>query len=322
MKIERPIYIIARQRDRGAEIKPWMNTTPKHPQRGSREREELVDRLADRAKFARLETVRLTRIAGAGHYTATFSAAELFAALYYAELRYRPHEPDWPDRDRFVLGKGHAAIGLYPLLADVGFFDRGLLDDYTRLDSAFGDHPDMRKIAGVDFSSGSLGHGLSVSVGMALGGRVQGRSFRVYCMMGDGELDEGQIWEAAMAASQFQVGSLVGIVDRNHLSIDGDTESIMSLEPLAARFESFGWKVYNVDGHDLDAILDVFNTLETAAVAPPQIVIADTVKGRGVRRMEGNTEWHVGNLVGADYDDVRNEIASGLQPLSAGRADG
>ena len=299
-----------------------MNTTSKHPQRGSRKREELVDRLADRAKFARLETVRLTRIAGAGHYTASFSAAELFAALYYAELRYRPDEPDWPDRDRFVLGKGHAAIGLYPLLADVGFFDRALLDDYTRLDSAFGDHPDMRKIAGVDFSSGSLGHGLSVSVGMALGGRVQGRAFRVYCMMGDGELDEGQIWEAAMAASQFQVGSLVGIVDRNHLSIDGDTESIMSLEPLAARFESFGWKVYKVDGHDLDAILDVFNALETAAVAPPQIVIADTVKGRGVRRMEGNTEWHVGNLVGADYEAVLHEIESGLQPLSAGRADG
>ena len=292
-----------------------------HPPRGTAEREELVERLRDRAKFVRLETVRLTRIAGAGHYTSTFSAAELFAALYYAELQYRPDEPGWPDRDRFVLSKGHAAIGLYPLLADVGFFDRTLLDDYTRLDSSFGDHPDMRKIAGIDFSSGSLGHGLSVSVGMALGARVQDRSFRVYCMMGDGELAEGQIWEAAMAASQFQLGSLVGIVDRNHLSIDGNTESIMSIEPLAARFASFGWTVHAVDGHDLDAILDVFNALERGAVGPPQLVIADTVKGRGVRRMEGDIQWHVGNLVGADYDDVIAEIESGLQPLVAAGAD-
>lgn len=299
-----------------------MSTTPKHPPRGTREREALIERLRHRAKFVRLETVRLTRIAGAGHYTGTFSAAELFATLYYAELRYRPDEPEWPDRDRFVLSKGHAAIGLYPLLADVGFFDSALLDGYTRLDSAFGDHPDMRKIAGVDFSSGSLGHGLSVSVGMALGARVQGRSFRVWCLMGDGELAEGQIWEAAMAASQFQLGSLVGIVDRNHLSIDGNTESIMALEPLAERFKSFGWKVYRVDGHDLDAILDVFNMLDSSAVAQPQVVIADTVKGRGVRRMEGDIQWHVGNLVGADYDDVVSEIRAGLQPGAAGGADG
>jgi transketolase len=299
-----------------------MTSLLRHPARGTRERDQLIERLQDRAKFVRLETVRLTRIAGAGHYTATFSAAELFAALYYAQLRYRPEEPDWSDRDRFVLSKGHAAIGLYPVLADVGFFDSALLENYTRLDSSFGDHPDMRRIPGVDFSSGSLGHGLSVGVGMALGARVQGRSFRVFCMMGDGELDEGQIWEAAMAAGQFQLGSLVGIIDRNHLSIDGDTESIMSLEPLGARFESFGWRVHRIDGHDLDAILDVFNLLDEAAVSPPQLVIADTVKGRGVRRMEGDTQWHVGNLQGADYDDVIAEIQSGLQPLVAGGADG
>jgi transketolase len=293
----------------------------RHPAAGSPERERLLARLADRARFVRLETVRLAEIPGAGHYTGTFSAAEIFAALYYAELRCRPGEPDWPDRDRMVLSKGHAAIGLYPVLADVGFFEPGLLADYTRLGSAFGDHPDMRKIPGVDFSSGSLGHGLSLSVGMALAARVQDRSFRVYCLMGDGELDEGQIWEAAMAAGQFQLGSLVGIVDRNHLSIDGDTEDIMRLEPLGARFESFGWRVHRIDGHDLDAILDAFNALDTEGVAPPQLVIADTVKGRGVQRMEGDIQWHVGNLVGADYDDVVAEIEAGLRPLVAGGAD-
>jgi transketolase len=299
-----------------------MSIRVNQPPDGTPAREALIERLRDRAKFVRLETVWLTRIAGAGHYTSTFSAAELFAALYYAVLRFRPDEPDWPDRDRFVLSKGHAAIGLYPILADVGFFDAALLDKYTRLDSAFGDHPDMRKIAGIDFSSGSLGHGLSVSVGMALGARVQGRPGRVYCVMGDGELAEGQIWEAAMAASQFQVGSLIGIVDRNHLSIDGNTESIMSVEPLASRFESFGWKVHTVDGHNLDALLDVFDALETAPVGTPQVVIADTVKGRGVRRMEGDYQWHVGNLLGADYDDVIAEIEGGLQPVVAGGADG
>jgi transketolase len=136
--------------------------------------------------------------------------------------------------------------------------------------------------------------------------------------MGDGELGEGQIWEAAMAAGQFQLGSLVGIVDRNHLSIDGNTESIMGVEPLAARFESFGWETHEVDGHDLDALLDVFDRLETADLGRPQMVIADTVKGRGVRRMEGDAQWHVGNLVGADYDDVITEIERGLQPVAAG----
>jgi transketolase len=299
-----------------------MRERQKHPVRGTPEREALIERLKDRAKFVRLETVRLTRIAGAGHYTGTFSAAELFAALYYAELRYRPQQPGWPDRDRFVLSKGHAAIGLYPVLADVGFFDGALLDNYTRIDSLFGDHPDMRKIPGADFSSGSLGHGLSVSVGMALGARVQGRSFRVYCMMGDGELDEGQVWEAAMAANQFQLGSLIGIVDRNHLSIDGNTESIMRLEPLAARFESFGWKVRTIDGHDLDAILDAFNELDADPDGPPQLIVADTVKGRGVRRMEFDTNWHVGNLLGEDYEEVVEEIKAGLQPLAAGGGDG
>jgi transketolase len=246
----------------------------------------------------------------------------LFAALYYAELRYRPEEPDWPDRDRFMLSKGHAAIGLYPVLADVGFFDGALLDKYTRLDSSFGDHPDMRKIPGIDFSSGSLGHGLSISVGMALGARVQDRSFRVFCLLGDGELDEGQVWEAAMSAGQFQLGSLVAIIDRNHLSIDGDTETIMRLEPLEERFTSFGWRVQRIDGHDLDAILDAFNQLDSDPTGPPQLVIADTVKGRGVRRMEGDKNWHVGNLMGEDYDEVVAEIERGLQPLVAGGAGG
>jgi len=289
------------------------------PARGTAERAQLISLLTAKAKLVRRETVRLTRIAGAGHYTGTFSAAELFAALYYAQLRYRPGQPDWPDRDRFVLSKGHAAIGLYPVLADVGFFDPALLDNYTRLHSRFGDHPDMRKIPGIDFSSGSLGHGLSTTLGMTLAARVQGRPYRSYVILGDGELCEGQVWEAAMAAGHYRAGSLVAIVDRNQLSIDGPTESIMGVEPLDEKFRAFRWQVQRIDGHDFDAILDAFAGLGTDPHGPPQMIIADTVKGRGVQRMELDTNWHVGNLVGADYDDVLAEIEAGLQPVTAGR---
>jgi transketolase len=291
------------------------------PVRGTVERERLLDVLQEKARLVRTETVRLSRIAGAGHYTGTFSAAELFSALYYARLRYCPTDPDWPDRDRFVLSKGHAAIGLYPLLADVGFFDPVELDDYTRLGSMFGDHPDMRKIPGIDFSSGSLGHGLSIALGMALAARLSGRRYRTYCMLGDGELGEGQIWEAAMAAGQFRAGRLVAIIDRNQLSIDGPTEKLMGVEPLQAKFEAFRWRVWRIDGHDLDAILDVFDELNDDSDSAPQMIIADTVKGRGVRRMELDKAWHVGNLTGPDYDDVLAEINGGLQPVLAGAGD-
>ena len=253
-----------------------------------------LGRLADRALFIRLETLRLTRIAGAGHYSGTFSAAELLAALYYHQLRIDPARPDWPDRDRFVLTKGHAAIGLYPVLADLGYFDPAELDSYTRLGSPFGDHPDMRKVAGIDFSSGSLGHGLSIGLGMALGGRIQRRDFRVYVMVGDGELAEGQIWEAVMAASHFGLGSLVCIVDRNQLCIDGPTEEVMSVEPLDERFAAFGWEVQRIDGHDLTAILGAFGRL-----GPP-----------GPGRAAGDHRRH-GEGQGRQPDGARPQLARG-----------
>jgi transketolase len=281
---------------------------------GGRGRNVSIDFLAERAKFVRLETLRLSRIAGAGHYSSTFSAAELFAALYYAHLRVNPAEPKWPDRDRFILSKGHAAIGLYPILGDLGFFDPKLLDAYTRLGNPFGDHPDMKKIPGIDFSSGSLGHGLSISLGMALAGRVQKRDYRVYCLMGDGELHEGQVWEAAMAAGHYRVQSLVGIVDRNQLCIDGTTETVMTVEPIADRFTSFGWDVARIDGHDLTQILATLDGLKPAGEGKPQLIIADTVKGRGVSWMEMSLNWHVGNLVGEDYDDAEAQILAGLKP--------
>ncbi len=270
--------------------------------------------LADRAQFVRKETVRLSRIAGAGHYSSTFSVAELFAALYYAHLRIDPADPKWPDRDRFVLSKGHAAIGLYPVLADLGFFDPALLDQYSRFRSPFGDHPDMKKVPGIDFSSGSLGHGLSVSVGMALSARMQKRDSRVFCILGDGELAEGQVWEAAMSAAQFRLGSLIAIIDRNGLCIDGGTEEVMSVEPLTDRFAGFGWDVVRIDGHDVDQILATLDDLPPPGKGKPRAIIADTVKGRGVAMMEGALNWHVGNLADDDYDAVMAELDAGLKP--------
>lgn len=281
------------------------------------DRAALIERLADRAKFIRLETVRLARVAGAGHYTSTFSCAEILAALCYHQMRVRPAEPSWPDRDRFILSKGHAAIGWYPVLADLGYFAPSDLDNYTRLGSPFGDHPDMRKVVGADFSSGSLGHGLSVGVGMALASRVQRRDHRVYVLLGDGELCEGQIWEAAMSAAHHRLGNLVAIVDRNQLCIDGRTEDVMAVEPIHDRFEAFGWRSHRIDGHDLGALLDAFEALDAPEGDRPQVIVADTVKGRGVRMMEMSLLWHVGSLMGDDYDAVIAELEQGLRPLAA-----
>ncbi|MEM5543071.1 transketolase [Sulfitobacter sp. AS92] len=270
--------------------------------------------LEEKAKFIRTETVRLSRIAGAGHYSSTFSCAELLATLYYDQMRLEPGQAEWPERDRFVMSKGHAAIGLYPVLADLGFFDPSELDTYTRLGSNYGDHPDMKKVKGIDFSSGSLGHGLSIGVGMALAARMKQRDYRTYVILGDGELSEGQVWEAANSAGHFGLQNLVAIVDRNGLSIDGHTEDIMTVEPMEDRFAAFGWNVQRIDGHDLNAVREAFARLPSGRDGRPQVIIGDTVKGRGVAHMEMSLDWHVGNLVGEDYDAVMAELEAGLKP--------
>ena len=272
------------------------------------DRNALLSTLRDKAYLCRRETIRLIAIAKSGHYGSVFSAAEILAVLYYHVLRYDPRNPNWPDRDRFILSKGHAAVGLYPLLADVGFFAPELLDTYTRLGSPFGDHPDMCKIPGIDFSSGSLGHGLSVGVGMALAARVTGRDNRVYVLLGDGELDEGQVWEAAMSAAHFGLGNLVGVVDRNRVSVDGATAEVMEIEPLPDKWVAFGWQVHEVDGHDLEALLDCFAGLPDPGSNQPTVIIAHTVAGKGVSFMEDKFEWHLGYLAPEDQARALAEL--------------
>lgn len=269
---------------------------------------ELLGHLRAKARFVRTETVRLISIAKSGHYGSSFSCAELFAALYYHVLHYDPQDPASPDRDRFILSKGHAAIGLYPILADVGFFPPDWLDTYTRLGSPLGDHPDMRRIPGIDFSSGSLGHGLSVGVGMALNGRLDQRDYRVYVMLGDGEMNEGQVWAAAMSAAHFKLGNLVAIVDRNWVSVDGRTEEVMNPEPLGDKWRAFGWNVAEIDGHDLEAILNAFAALPSPSSERPSVVIAKTVTGKGVSFMEGDFAWHLGYLAPSDEARAMSEL--------------
>ncbi|MCC6168533.1 MAG: transketolase [Caldilineaceae bacterium] len=263
-------------------------------------------RIQERARWIRTETVRLIAIAKSGHYTSVFSAAEILATLYYHTMRLAD-DPRWMDRDRLILSKGHVAVGVYPILADKGFFPAVWLDSYARLGSPLGDHPDMRKVPGIDFSSGSLGHGLSIGVGMALGLRTRKSSGRVFVLLGDGELNEGQNWEAAQAGAHYRLGNLIGIVDRNGMGLDGRTEETMSIEPLADKWRAFNWTVHEVDGHDVAALAALFDSLPPDGDRP-HMIIAHTVKGKGVKFMEESRLWHLGHLAGADAEATIQEI--------------
>lgn len=264
------------------------------------------DLLRERAQWIRTETVRLIEIAKSGHYTSVYSAAEIFSVLYYHTMRIAA-DPKWADRDRLILSKGHCAVGVYPILAEKGYFPVEWLDNYARIGSPLGDHPDMKLVPGVDFSSGSLGHGLSIGLGMALGLRARKSPGRVFVLLGDGELNEGQIWEAAQAAGHYQVNNLVGIIDRNGMGLDGMTEETMRIEPLADKWRAFNWQVTEVDGHDLAALVNTFDSLAHAE-NKPQMIIAHTIKGKGVTWMENSRVWHLGYLAGKDAQRTIEDI--------------
>lgn len=270
-----------------------------------------LKRLRDRAQFVRLETIRLIEIAKVGHYTSVFSAAEIFSTLYYDVMNLHPTDPDWAARDRFLMGKGHAAVGLFPILADLGYLDKETLNGYTRLGNPLGDHPDMRKVPGVDFSSGSIGHALSNGVGMALGGRAKGLDFNTFVMLGDGEMQEGQVWEAALCAAHHELSNLVAIVDRNGYQLDGKVDDTMTIEPLDDKWRAFGWDVHVVDGHDLTALTPLLRHLKAdKARTKPAVIIAKTLKGKGVSYMETEPGWHLGYLDPSDAEAARQEILS------------
>jgi len=245
--------------------------------------------------------------AGSGHPGGSLSSVEILTALYYKVMRHDPGNPHWPDRDRFVLSKGHGAPALYTLLALTGYFQTCELNTLRKLGSRLQGHPSMNKTPGVDMSTGSLGQGLSIAIGMALGLRLDRKDARVYVLIGDGEAQEGQIWEAAMAAAHYKVDNLCAVLDRNQLQIDGRTENIMSIEPISSKFRAFGWHVIDVNGHDFKELLLAFKEAESTK-GQPTMIIANTVKGRGVSFMEGAVKFH-----GKPPDD--DEFVQGLKEL-------
>jgi transketolase len=236
--------------------------------------------------------------AGSGHPGGSLSVADIFAQLYFGSMNIDPADPAWLERDRLVLCKGHAAPALYAALALRGYFPAEELPNLRKLGSRLQGHPDMRKVPGVDMSTGSLGQGLSAACGMALAGRLDGRPYYVYAILGDGETQEGQVWEAAMLAAHYKLDHLIAFLDHNRLQIDGDITRVLSPEPLDEKWRAFGWRVLSVDGHDVEAIEQAIATAKQST-GLPVMIIAETVKGKGVSFMENQAGWH-GNAPNAE----------------------
>jgi len=243
------------------------------------------------ARQMRLDIVEMIAAAGSGHPGGSLSSADIVATLYFGVMKHDPQRPDWPERDRFVLSKGHAAPVLYAALANAGYFGRDHLSTLRQLGSILQGHPDSKKTPGVEVSTGSLGQGLSIANGLALGLRVDGSESHVYCLLGDGELQEGQVWEAAMFAAHHGIDNLTAIVDHNGLQIDGACADVMDLGEVATKFEAFGWDVLQADGHDVGALLDAFAAARSVS-GKPAVIVCRTVKGKGVSFMENNADWH------------------------------
>ncbi len=262
--------------------------------------QEVADRL-------RRRTLDMIWHAQAGHPGGSFSLAEILACLYFRVLRIDPSRPSWPDRDRFILSKGHAAPIYYVTLAERGFFPLEALTTYDELNSILQGHPDM-KTPGVDMASGSLGQGLSPGIGMALGARLRGKSFHVYVLLGDGEIQEGQVWEAAMAASAYHLDNVTAIVDWNKIQLSDHIEKAMPLGPVPEKWRAFGWQVQECDGHDVTSILNGLEGLRQVR-GRPGVLLAHTVKGKGVSFMENVPAWHAKAPNEPEYLQARAELA-------------
>ena len=247
--------------------------------------------LRAKARDIRKHVVRMVGAASSGHPGGSLSAADIVTVLYFNEMNIRPDDPEWPDRDRFVLSKGHAAPVLYAALAEAGYFPAGELVTLRRIDSRLQGHPSMRCTPGVGMSTGSLGRGLSAACGMAIAAKLDGAAWRVYALLGDGELEEGQIWEAVMTAAHRRLDNLTAFVDANGLQIDGPVADIKSMERIGDRFAAFGWHVVEIDGHDIPAIMAALAEARNTQ-GRPTVVVARTDKGKGVSFMENQLGWH------------------------------
>jgi transketolase len=250
-----------------------------------------LDSLRKRSFDLRIDNLTAIATAGSGHPGGTLSVMDILQTLYFAEMKHRPSEPRWPDRDRLVLSKGHAVPALYTVLAHAGYFSRDKLLTLRQLGSPLQGHPADFMLPGIEASTGSLGQGLSMALGMALASRLDGDKFRVYAIIGDGESQEGQIWEASMAAPRYKLDNLCVILDHNKGQIDGPVKEIMDLDPIADKWRAFNWNVLSIDGHDYQQIGEAFDSAR-ATKGKPTFIIAETIKGKGVSFMEGKIGWH------------------------------
>lgn len=251
--------------------------------------------IEQKARELRHKIVDTTLYAGGAHVGGAMSCADVMALLYFDVLNIDVKNPEWEDRDRFILSKGHTAVAFIPILVMKGFLEESSLETFNHFKSPYGMHPDSLKINGCDVSSGSLGHGLSIAVGMGLAAKQMNKDFYTYCLMGDGECDEGSVWEAAMCASHYNLDNVIAFVDRNKCMIDGFTEDVMSLEPLPSKWEAFGFNTLVVNGHDIKAIKDAIDKAKETK-RKPTVIILDTIKGKGVDFMEGDPKWHYGSM--------------------------
>lgn len=250
-----------------------------------------VNELGNMAKKIRQGIIEAVYANKSGHPGGSLSIADIMTVLYFNELNIDEKNPKWEDRDRLVLSKGHCSPALYSALANRGYFEVEKLKTFRSIDSNLQGHPDMKKVPGVDMTSGSLGQGLSCANGMAIAGKMDNKNYRVYCILGDGEIEEGQIWEAAMTSSKYRLDNLCVIVDNNNLQIDGTIEEVMSSYPIDEKFKSFGFQIINVDGHNIQEIMDAFEVAKNVK-DKPTCIIAKTIKGKGVSYMENQVSWH------------------------------
>ena len=266
-----------------------------------------IEALANIANDIRMGVIEQVYEAQSGHPGGSLSCADILAVLYFNQMNIDPKKPESPARDRFVLSKGHCAPALYATLARKGYFDKEILKGFRRVESNLQGHPDMNKVPGVDMTTGSLGQGLSAAVGMALGSKMDSAGCRVYCLVGDGEIEEGQIWEAAMAASKNKLDNLCVIVDHNGLQIDGKVEDVAGLVDIKEKFESFGFYALEIDGHDIEEIIRGFETARSKKEMPT-VIIANTIKGKGISFMEGEADWHGKAPNKEQYEQAINEL--------------
>ena len=266
-----------------------------------------IEALSNIANEIRMGVLEQVYEASSGHPGGSLSCSDILAVLYFNQMNIDPKQPESPERDRFVLSKGHCSPALYATLARKGYFDKANLKGFRKVESNLQGHPDMRKVPGVDMTPGSLGQGLSAAVGMAIGSKMDSAGCRVYCLVGDGEIEEGQIWEAAMTASKNKLDNLCVIVDHNGLQIDGKVEDVAGLIDIKEKFESFGFNCIEIDGHDIEEIIHAFQVARQEK-GRPTAIIANTIKGKGVSFMEGKAEWHGKAPNKGQYEEAINEL--------------